>query len=432
MEVDMASPETVAIEQAYDGSVIEEIALDSWAKADAFLERAQALHRDRKQWLPAHERIAILKRLARLVEKEREEFSMMIAREGGKPLKDARVEVDRAVNGIDLAAEEISRLGGEELPMDLTAGGAGRIAFTQRNPIGPVVAISAFNHPLNLIVHQVAPAIAVGCPVMVKPAVTTPLCCLRFVELCYEAGLPEEWCQTIVCDNETAERLVTDQRVAFFSFIGSARVGWSLKSKLSPGTRCALEHGGVAPAIVASDADLDAVIPSLVKGGFYHSGQVCVSIQRVFVEEPILEQFNAAFVSAVQKLNVGDPTDAATDAGPLILPREVDRVGTWVDEAVAGGAALLTGGKPMSERVFEPTVLHEPSPDAKVSTQEVFGPVACVYAYSDIDDAVRRANALPVAFQSAVYTKDIDRALTCSAKSRRWGRHDKRPFRFSR
>ncbi len=406
--------DTITVEQAYDGAPIGQVALDSWEKADAFLTRAQALHADRKQWLPAHERIAILKRLARLVEQESEDFTLLIAREGGKPLGDARVEVDRAVNGLDLAAEEIGHLGGEEMPMDLTAGGAGRIAFTQRNPIGPVVAISAFNHPLNLIVHQVAPAIATGCPVIVKPAATTPLSCLRFIELAHAAGLSPEWCQAIVCDQVTAERLATDPRVAFFSFIGSARVGWMLQSKLSPGTRSALEHGGVAPAIVAADADLDAVIPSIVKGGFYHSGQVCVSTQRIFVERAKIDEFTEALVSAVRELTVGDPTDPATDAGPLILPREVDRVEAWVEEAIAGGATLLTGGKRISDRVYEPTVLLEPAPDAKVSTLEVFGPVVCVYAYDEIEDAVARANALPVAFQSAIYTKDIDRALNAA------------------
>ena len=405
---------TVTVEQAYDGAPIAEVPFDQWAKADTFLTRATALHADRKQWLPAHERIAILKRLARLVENESEAFSLLIAREGGKPLADARVEVDRAVNGLDLAAEEIGGLGGQEIPMDLSAGGAGRIAFTQRSPIGPVVAISAFNHPLNLIVHQVAPAIATGCPVMVKPAMTTPLSCLRFVELAHEAGLPPEWCQAIICDDATAQRLVTDPRVAFFSFIGSARIGWMLQSKLSPGTRCALEHGGVAPAIVAADADLEAVVPSIVKGGFYHSGQVCVSIQRIFVERSKVDDFNAALVSAVKKLNVGDPTDAATEAGPLILPREVDRVEAWVEEAVAGGAKVLTGGKRVSAHVYEPTVLLEPAPDAKVSTLEVFGPVVCIYAYDDIDEAVTRANALSVAFQSTIYTKDIDRALNAA------------------
>ena len=277
----------LAVKQAYDGSEIDHIPLAPWDQADRWLERATELHQDNENRLPAFKRIEILERLTGLLDSQRDEFSLLIAREGGKPLADARVEVDRAVNGIKLAIEEIGGLSGTEIPMDLTAAGAGRTAFTKREAIGPVVAISAFNHPLNLIVHQVVPAIAVGCPVIVKPANTTPLSCLRFVDLVHQAGLSEDWCKAIVCDIPTAERLVTDPRVSFFTFIGSSKIGWHLRSKLAPGTRCALEHGGAAPVIVAKDADLDAVIPSLVKGGYYHAGQVCVSVQRIFVDDAI-------------------------------------------------------------------------------------------------------------------------------------------------
>jgi len=402
---------TLIVEQAYDGEEIATLEMDDWEKADRFLTRARELHRSRHLWLPAHERIAILKRLAGLVAAERNEFAMMIAREGGKPLTDALVEVDRAVNGIELAAEEVSRIAGVEMPMDITPGGAGRMAFTRREPIGPVVAVSAFNHPLNLIVHQVAPAIATGCPVIVKPANTTPLCCLRFVELVHEAGLDPDWCQTIVCDIPTAERLVTDPRTAFFTFIGSAKVGWHLRSKLAPGTRCALEHGGAAPAIVAADAVLDSVIASLIKGSYYHAGQVCVSAQRIFVEKAICKDFQERLVAGVEKLVTGDPRDAATQVGPLILPREVDRVESWVSEAMNEGAVKLTGGERLNERTYRPTVLLEPDVKSKVSSLEIFGPVACVYAYDDLSDAVSRANALPLAFQSAIFTRDIDQAL---------------------
>lgn len=402
---------SLVVEQAYDGAEITRLPMEDWDKADAFLDRAVALHADRRAWLPAHKRIEILKRLAELMRAERDALAVMIAREGGKPLMDAIVEADRAVNGVELAAEELGHMGGEQIPMDLTPGGAGRLAFTQRVPIGPVVAVSAFNHPLNLIVHQVAPAIAAGCPVIVKPAGTTPLSCLRFVELAREAGLPEEWCETILCDIPTAERLVTDPRVAFFSFIGSAKVGWSLRSKLAPGTRCALEHGGVAPVIIAADADLDQCLPSIVKGGFYHAGQVCVSVQRVFVERAIFETVCEGIVPLVEALRVGDPTKAETEVGPLILPREVDRVAAWVDEAVEGGAEVLCGASRIDDRVYAPTVLREPAPSATLSQQEIFGPAIALYAYDEIGEAVIRANALPFAFQSAVYTRDLGRAL---------------------
>ena len=210
------------------------------------------------------------------------------AREGGKPLLDSRVEIERAIDGVNNCIECMRSAAGREIPMGINAASKQRLAMTHREPIGVVVAVSAFNHPVNLIVHQVGPAIAAGCPVIIKPAEDTPLSCFRFVALLRQAGLPEEWCQALVVnDLEVASRLVTDARVGFFSFIGSAAVGWMLRSKLAPGTRCALEHGGAAPVIVAADADLDAALPLIAKGGFYHAGQVCVSVQRVYCHRSI-------------------------------------------------------------------------------------------------------------------------------------------------
>lgn len=218
--------------------------------------------------------------------------------------------------------------------------------FQIKEPIGVVAAISAFNHPLNLIVHQVAPAIAVGCPVIIKPASTTPLSCLELIKLLRKAGLAEEWCQTFIPeDTALAEQLATDERVAFLSFIGSAKVGWNLRSKLSPGTRCALEHGGVAPVIVDRSANLSKTTQALVKGGYYHAGQVCISVQRIFVQKAIITTFMDEFVNRVKSLHVGNPLAKETEVGPLILPRETDRVTAWINEAVATGATLFGGGR---------------------------------------------------------------------------------------
>jgi acyl-CoA reductase-like NAD-dependent aldehyde dehydrogenase len=322
--------------------------------------------------------------------------------------------VSRAINGVQLAIEEMGNLGGRQISMDLTPAGAGRTAFTYREPVGVVVAISAFNHPLNLIVHQVVPAIATGCPVIVKPADPTPLTCLRFVELVHEAGLPVDWCQACVCGIPVAEKLATDPRVGFFTFIGSARVGWSLRSKLAPGTRCSLEHGGVAPVIVAADADLDTMVPLLVKGGYYHAGQVCVSVQRIYVDNRIKQELIDALAQQVKALVTGDPQEAVTEVGPLIRPGEVDRVESWVEEAITGGAQCLVGGKRISDRVFAPTLLAEPPADSRIATEEVFGPVVCVFGYDDEADAIARANSLPVSFQAAVFTQDVERAMRLS------------------
>ena len=407
----MTKEDTLIVVQAFDGAVIDEIPLQNAATVESMLAQAASVHRENKQGLPAYQRIEILRRLIILMETHKGELAMLIAREGGKPLNDAQIEVARAINGVELTIEEIGQLKGKQIPMDLSAAGSGRLAFTVKEPIGVVVAVSAFNHPLNLIVHQVIPAVATGCPVIVKPAPDTPLSCLRLVELIHEAGLPEEWCQVCICDLQTAEKLVTDPRVAFFTFIGSARVGWELRRKLAPGTRCALEHGGAAPVIIAADANLERMLPLLVKGGYYHAGQVCVSVQRVFVDNAIKAEFINLLSEQVKKLKLGDSTDIATEVGPLIRPAEVDRVEQWVNEAIDAGAECVAGGKRVGQHLYSPTVLIEPPVDAKVSTQEIFGPVICVYGYDDIKDAINKANSLTVAFQAAVFTQDIDLAI---------------------
>ena len=402
--------------QAYDRAVIAELPVDDAAALEDKLASATRLFRDRDAWAPPHRRGEILLRTAELLKARQGEFAQLIAREGGKPLGDATVEVVRAVDGLRNAAEALRDFAGREIPMGLTAASTGRWAFTTREPIGVVAAISAFNHPLNLIVHQVAPAVAVGCPVIVKPALATPLSCLRLVELLREAGLDEPWCQTfITADNALAERLATDARVGFLSFIGSARVGWHLRSKLAPGTRCALEHGGAAPVIVDRSADPGTLIEPLVKGGYYHAGQVCVSTQRIFVHRDLAVEVIERLTARVRALRVGDPLLATTEVGPLINPREVARVQSWVEEAAADGSRLIGGGR-LSDTTLSPAILVEPRGDAKVSQREIFGPVTCVYAYDDIDRAIDLANSLPFAFQASVFSQDIDAALRAARR----------------
>ncbi len=376
------------------------------------MAQAQALYKDRSGWLSKPRRIEILRRAAEIIKERREELALQAAREGGKPLLDSLVEIDRAADGVENCVEVLRGEGGRVIPMNVNPASTGRVAFTQFEPIGVVVAVSAFNHPFNLIVHQVTPAIAVGCPVIVKPAEPTPLSCFAFVEILCEAGLPREWCQVVVPENlEIASSLVADERVAFFSFIGSARVGWMLRSKLAPGARCALEHGGAAPVIVAADADLDDALPRLAKGGLYHAGQVCVSVQRVFAHASIAEKVAQGLAGLAAEMTVGDPTSAETEVGPLIRTGEVDRVDEWVQAAIGAGAKCLTGGERLSPSCYKPTVLLDPPADANVSTMEIFGPVVCVYSYDDIDAAIDQANSLPVSFQAAVVTRDIDTAM---------------------
>jgi acyl-CoA reductase-like NAD-dependent aldehyde dehydrogenase len=402
--------------QAFDRSVIAELATDDGTALEQKLVAAAAAQRNRDGWLKPYQRSAVLQRAARLLETRQEAFATLIAREGGKPATDAAVEVVRAIDGLRNAAEALRTFAGREIPMGLTPASEGRWAFTTKEPIGVVAAISAFNHPLNLIVHQVAPAIAVGCPVIVKPAAATPLSCIELVKLLREAGLDEPWCQTFITnDNSLAERLATDARIAFLSFIGSARVGWYLHSRLAPGTRCALEHGGAAPVIVDRSANLESVIEPIVKGGYYHAGQVCVSTQRIFVHQDNLDEFVERLGERVKRLRVGDPLLRETEVGPLIDPRETARVATWIDEATSSGARLLGGGR-YSETTLLPAVLVEPPGDAKVSQLEIFGPVTCVYAFQELDRAIEIANSLPFAFQASIFSTDIKPAMRAAER----------------
>ncbi len=400
------------VSSPYDGSVLATVDTQGEDHVESALSTAHKLFRDQGSWLSVPDRIAILKRTADLMQAQQEDLAKLAASEGGKPYQDSMVEVARAIDGVHLCIETLRSHAGEVIPVATTPATQGRIAFTQKEPVGVVVAVSAFNHPLNLIVHQVAPAVATGCPVIVKPAADTPLSCLRFVELLREAGLAEAWCQTFVADsNETAELLVTDSRVAFFSFIGSAKIGWMLRSKLAPGTRCALEHGGAAPVILLDDFDEERSLAAVLKGGFYHAGQVCVSVQRVFVPKKHARAFARALANRAEDLVVGDPLDPQTEVGPLIRPAEVDRVAEWVEAAVTDGARLVCGGERLDNNCYAPTVLLDPPAGARVSTLEIFGPVVCVYAYDKVEDAVEQANSLPTAFQAAIFGKDIDRIM---------------------
>lgn len=395
----------------YDNKLIKEIPMVGTEEVEETLSTAYGLFKDRSKWLPAYRRVEILERVAQIMSTRVEELTKIAAEEGGKPYIDSKVEVLRAINGVKLAVEYIGQMKGEQIPMGHTKSSANRLAFTMHEPIGVVSSISAFNHPLNLTIHQTVPAIAVGSPVLIKPALTTPLSCLAFMDILKEAGLPDGWCQVIVTENDAAEKLVSDQRINYLSFIGSAKVGWYLRSKLSPGTRCALEHGGAAPVIVEPDADVDSMLPALLKGGFYHAGQVCVSVQRVFVHESICEDVADKLAKMASALIVGNPLDKKTEVGPLILPREVDRVEEWVNEAASKGAKVLCGGKRISDTLYKPTVLLNPPGDVKVTTQEIFGPVVCIYSYSDRNEAIDKANSLPYAFQASVFTNNLDTTL---------------------
>jgi len=403
------------ITSPYTGQVIGTVDKANADNIEQALSNAHSLYSDRTTWLPTSERIAILERAIALMEPQFEELASNSANEGGKPLLDSKVEMTRCIDSIRICIDELRTQTCKPVPMGINGPSEHRMTMLKKEPIGVVVAVSAFNHPLNLIAHQIGPAIATGCPVIIKPAEDTALSCFRLVEIFHQAGLPEGWCQAVLTENhDVSEQLVTDPRVAFFSFIGSAKVGWYLRSKLSPGTRCALEHGGVAPVILTEDANLETAIPALSKGGFYHAGQVCVSVQRIFAHESIAREVANQLGESAKSLVVGDPLSDKTEVGPLIRGNELERVDSWVQEAIEQGAELTFGGRSLPNNCYEPTVLYNPSMESKVSTSEIFGPVVCIYPYTDVDQAIEHANSLDVAFQASVYSQNIDSAMYIS------------------
>ena len=296
---------TLPVYNPFDQSLIREINLHTSEDLEKALQKAHQLFLNRKEWLPAYERRVVLERLVSLMERDKDKLCKIAAEEGGKPWQDSMVEVNRAINGVKLAIEHMGQLGGKQIPMGHTQSSANRWAFTMPEPIGVVASISAFNHPLNLAVHQIIPAIAVGTPVIFKPGLTTPFSGMALCDLLHEAGMPEGWVQCLVLENSVAEQLATDERVNYLSFIGSAKVGWYLRSKLAQGTSCALEHGGAAPVIVEKDADIESMLPALMKGAFYHAGQVCVSVQRIYADESIATELADLMAMGSQAADCG-------------------------------------------------------------------------------------------------------------------------------
>lgn len=399
------------VENPYTRKVIAEIEMDDQSAALKKLSAAKQLHLEHPKGLPKYQRIEILERFVELLKTNRAELIQLSVQEGGKPLVDTEVEMDRAINGVKLGIQAVHTIGGKEIPMGLTPSSENHMAYTQQLPIGVVLSISAFNHPINLAIHQIIPAIAAGCPVIYKPALSTPLVSKRLIDLLFEAGLPKAWCTYLICDNVTTGLLAEAEELGYVSFIGSSKVGWSLKAKLAPGVHIALEHGGIAPVIVAEDANLNKAVPAIAKAGFYHAGQVCVSAQRVYVHASKIDAFVALLNSSAQQQKVGDASQNTTEIGPIISVESLTRISNWVQEALNEGATLICGGNILKNNCFEPTILLNPSPESKVSCEEIFGPVICIYSYENDSDAIAFANNSPFVFQSAAYTESLEKAL---------------------
>ena len=395
------------VRSPYSGDVVARIAK---AGADEARRAVDAAAAAMENPIPAHKRAEILVKVAGALGRRHDEVARLISDEAGKPMKAARVEAQRAMSTYTFSAVEARKLAGDMVPMEASQAGERKLAFTLRRPLGVVGAISPFNFPLNLVAHKIAPSLAAGCAVVLKPASQTPLSALLLAELEDEAGLPPGWLNVLLGpSSEIGDVLVEDERVKVITFTGSSGVGWKLAER-SPRKKVNLELGNSTPLIVEADADLDAAVAATAQHGFSFAGQSCISIQRVYVQDSIYDRFVSELVPKVEALKVGDPAEEDTDVGPVIDDDARDRILEWIDEARSGGAEVLTGGE-LDGELIRPTVIANASPELKVSCEEVFGPVVTVNRYGTIDEAISLANGTDYGLQGGIFTGSINTAM---------------------
>jgi acyl-CoA reductase-like NAD-dependent aldehyde dehydrogenase len=396
----------LVVRAPFDGAEIARLPRPSAEDVEAAVASASAAF-EKTRALPTYVRVAILRRVAAALEARRDALGGTIAREAGKPLKAARTEVERAAATFSAAAAALEAWKGDLLPLDVNAASLSRWGVVRRFPLGPVLAITPFNFPLNLSAHKVAPAIAVGAPVVQKPASQTPLSALALQAIVREAGWPAEAYAVLPISGREAEGLVTDARLPVVSFTGSGAVGWRLR-EIAPRKRVSLELGGNAAAVVHSDADLDDAAARVAAGAFGYAGQSCISVQRALVQRDVFDAFRGKLLARTAALLAGDPLDEKTDIGPMIAPEEAARAAAWIDEAVRAGASVLAGGTRTGSVVL-PTVLSRTSRDMKVEALEVFAPIVTLAAYDTWEEALRRVNDSKYGLQAGIFTQDLGR-----------------------
>jgi acyl-CoA reductase-like NAD-dependent aldehyde dehydrogenase len=405
---DVSSSEVSEVHSPYDGRLVGTV--PTLTEADIDRAVAVALERHRGDALPAYERAEILDRAAALLASRIDEFGRQVSEEAAKPITTAKVEATRAVDTLRFSAAVARTITGEVVPLDASSAGVGKLGFVKRVPIGVIGAISPFNFPLNLVCHKVAPAIAAGCPVVLKPASATPLSALKIAALFEEAGLPPGWLNVVTCPGSVANRLVEHDDVAMITFTGSPEVGWGIRAR-APRKRVSLELGNNAPVIIEPDADLDAAIAKIAVAGYSFAGQSCISVQRIFVHSSIHDRFVEGLSEAVSKLVVGDPADEASQVSALITHKETDRVKNWIDEAAADGAKVVLGGDIRDDGILSPTIVDAVTPEMKVTNTEVFGPMVGVATYEKFEDAITAANTTRYGLQAGVFTSNLGTAL---------------------
>jgi aldehyde dehydrogenase (NAD+) len=400
--------DTFDVTSPYDGSTVATVASPTPADVEAAVSAADGIF-DETRKLPIHRRAEALMHISTRLKERVDEVGEIIAREGGKPLKWSKVEAARAVSTFRWAAEECRRIGGEVMRFDTEESLGSRMGLVRRFPLGPVLAIAPFNFPVNLVAHKMAPALAVGAPIVIKPATKTPLGALLLGELFLETDLPKAMLSVIPIGGSDAGELAKDERFKKLSFTGSSQVGWELR-KADPKKVVTLELGGNAGVIVHDDADLDRAAQRIAFGGYYQAGQSCISVQRVFVQRNVADTFQEKLMAEVGKLKTGDPMDPETDVGPLIDHSALEKVSSWVDEAVQSGAEILVGGK-REDPFYTPTLLRHTERKMKVRQEEIFGPVVTLETYNSFEDAIDFANETQYGLQAGVFTRDINRIL---------------------
>lgn len=392
----------------YTGEVVTRVAMaDAKAIDRAIAAAVEATEPMRR--LPAYERQAALDHCVKRFRERQEEMAEALCLEAGKPIKDARGEVARLIDTFRIASEESTRIYGEVLPLDISPRAKGYRGMWQRVPIGPCSFISPFNFPLNLAAHKAAPAIACGCPFVLKPASLTPIGALMIGEVLAETKLPKGAFSILPCHREGAELFTTDERLKLLSFTGSPGVGWDLKAKAGK-KKVVLELGGNAACIVDVDANIDDAVERLLVGAFYQSGQSCISVQRILIHENVYEELKSKLIAAVKKLKVGNPRDEQTFIGPMISDKEAERLHGWIEAAVKRGAKVLCGGR-REGRMLEPTLLDNVPADSDVCTEEAFGPVAILASFSNFDDAIAEVNDSQFGLQAGVFTRNLSKAM---------------------
>src|SRR5213595_97734 len=395
------------VRSPYSGELVGRVAKAGAEETKRAIDAAEEAMREP---LPAHKRAEILVRVVSGLARRHDEVARLISGEAGKPMKAARLEAKRAMSTYTFAAVEARKLAGEMVPMDAVQAGEGKLAFTLRRPFGVVGAISPFNFPCNLVAHKLAPALAAGCPVVLKPASQTPLSALLLAELETEAGLPPGWLHVLVGPaSEIGDVLIEDERVRAITFTGSGTVGWKLAER-APQKKVNLELGNSTPAIVAADADIDSAAQAMAANAFSFAGQSCISVQRIYVEAPAYDRFVEQFLPKVGELMVGDPADEETDVGPVIDQSARERIRDWIEEARASGARVLAGGDTEGE-LIRPTVIADAGPELKVSCEEVFGPVCTVNSVGSVDEAIELANGTRYGLQAGIFTSKLETAL---------------------